>query len=144
MNNSVYGKIEQLRNRVDLRLSTNARDYQKLVCKPNFERKLAYCGMYILKLSNNLMYDLNCIYIKEKYCRKAKLLFKNTESLKYTIETNDVYEDFYMNNDMFDFSEYPDNPIFDVMKNKKVIGKMKDETKSTPFIGFALLKSKIY
>ena len=76
--------------------------------------------MYILKLSNNLMYDLNCIYIKEKYCRKTKLLFKNTESLKYTIETNDVYEDFYMNNDMFDFSEYPDNPIFDVMKNKKV------------------------
>ena len=82
--------------------------------------------------------------MKEKYGREANLLFKNTESLKYTIETNDVYEDFYMNNDMFDFSEYPDNPIFDVMKNKKVIGKMKDETKSTPFIRFALSKSKIY
>lgn len=54
-------KLEQLRNRVDLRLATNARDYQKLVCKPNFEGKLAHCGMYILKLSNTLMYDFNCI-----------------------------------------------------------------------------------
>ena len=53
----------------------------------------------------------------------------------YETEATYVYEDFYMNKDMFDFSEYPDNSrIYDV-KIKKVVGKMKDETKGVHIVG---------
>ena len=45
---------------------------------------------------------------------------------------------------MFDFSEYPRmNPLFDE-KNKKVIGKMKDETNGYPIYEFCGLRSKMY
>ena len=31
-------------------------------------------------------------------------MFTDTDSLVYEIEKNDLYEDFYMNKDIFDFS----------------------------------------
>ena len=43
--------------------------------------------------------------MKEKYGGKAKLVFTGTDSLVYEIDTNNVYEDFYMNEDIFDFSD---------------------------------------
>ena len=47
----------------------------------------------------------------------------------YEIETNDVYEDFYEDKDLFDFSDYPkDSKFFDAV-NKKVVGKLKNEFK---------------
>ena len=40
-----------------------------------------------------------------------------------------VYEDFYQDKNLFDFSDYPlDSKFFD-LANKKVFGKMKDEFK---------------
>ena len=62
------------------------------------------------------------------------MLFKDTDSLVYEIETNDVYEDFFMNKDMFYFSEHPNNSIFYDIKNKK------DETKGVPFVEFPVSK----
>ena len=42
---------------------------------------------------------------------------------------HDVYEDFYEDKYLFDFSDYPrDSKFFDLV-NKKVIDKMKDEFK---------------
>ena len=39
MNNSVFGKtMENIRNRVDVRLVTNEKELEKLVKKPNFDR----------------------------------------------------------------------------------------------------------
>ena len=55
------------------------------------------------------MYDFYYSYIKDSYAKKARLLFTDTDSLLYEIEANAVYEGFYGNKDMFDFSEYPDN-----------------------------------
>ena len=40
-------------------------------------------------------------------------------SLVSQIEINDVYKDFYRNKDMFDVSEYPDNPKFYDVASKK-------------------------
>ena len=83
-----------------------------------------------MDLSKLLIYEFNYKYIGRKYNNHAKLLFTDTDSLVYEIETDDVYEDFYGHkNVLFDFSDYPDDSeLFDPV-NKKVIGKMKDEIK---------------
>ena len=83
-------------------------------------------------------------YIKQKYGRKAKLLFTDTDSLTYEIETDDVYKDFWNDEDKFDNRDYPeDSPYFD-KSNKKVIGKFKDEAAGIPIIEFVGLRSKMY
>ena len=51
------------------------------------------------------MYDFHYNYIKRKY--DPKLLFTDTESSVYEIKANDVYEDFYKDNDLYDFSDHP-------------------------------------
>ena len=57
------------------------------------------------------------------------MLFTDTDSLVYEIKTDDAYEDFYENKNLFDFSDYPrDSKLFDPV-NEKVIGKMKEEFK---------------
>ena len=88
------------------------------------------------------MYEFHYKYIKNKF--DAKLLFTDTDSLVYEIKTEDVYEDFYLDKDLFDFSDYPLNPKFFDPVNKKVIGKMKNEFKGKIISEFAGLKSKIY
>ena len=51
------------------------------------------------------------------------------DSLVYDIETDDGYEDFYADSDIFDFTEKSDNSKIYNKMNKKAIGKMKDEMK---------------
>ena len=71
-------------------------------------------------------------------------MFTYTDSLVHEIETEDVYEDFYQDKNLFDFSDYPLNPKFFDSVNKKVIGKMKDEFKGKKISEFVGLKSKMY
>ena len=49
-------------------------------------------------------------YIKSKF--DAKLLFTNTDSLVYEIKAVDVYDDFYRDKNLFDFSDYTLNSKF--------------------------------
>ena len=62
--------------------------------------------MCILKLTTILMYEFNYSYIKNKYGKKSKLLFTDTYSSMYEIKTEDVYQDFSGDKEMFDFSNY--------------------------------------
>ena len=62
----------------------------------------------------------------------------------YEIKTEDVYEDFSSNKEMFDFSNYSTKSKYDDNSNKLVIGKMKDETGSVAIGEFVGLKPKIY
>ena len=80
-------------------------------------KKAVYVGMCILDFSKTLMYDFHCNYIKKKY--NDKLLFADTVSLTYEIETEDAYKDFWSDKDKFDYSEYPENsPSFDKSNTK--------------------------
>ena len=71
-------------------------------------------------------------------------MFTNTGSLTYNIRTEDIYKDFWVDKDKFDFSDYNKNSGFYDATNKKVIGKMKDETKGEPTVEFVGLRSKMY
>ena len=166
MNNSVFGKtMENLRKRVDVRLVTDEYKLLKLTNKPTyvsskiFNKNLvavhkiketltlnrpAYVGMCILDLSKTLMYDFHYNYIKDKYGKKAKLLFTDTDSLTYEIEAKDVYKDFFKDKDKFDNSDYPEYSPFFYKENKKVIGKFKDESAGIPITEFVGLRSKMY
>ena len=166
MNNSVFGKtMENIRKRVDVRLVTDEKKLLKMTSKPTYVsskifnenlvavRKIketltlnrpAYVGMCILDLSKTLMYDFHYNYIKEKCGNKAKLLFTDTDSLTYEIETEDVYQDFSNDKDRFDNSDYPESSQYFDKTNKKVIGKFKDEAAGMPITEFVRLRSKMY
>ena len=70
------------------------------------------------------------------------MLLTDTDSLVYEIKKVDVYEDFYQDKDLFDFSEYSSNSKFFDPINKKVIGKMNDEFKGRTISESIGLKSK--
>lgn len=169
MNNSVFGKtMENIRNRVDIHLVTNERDAKKLISKPNFKHRNTFCenlaaihmkktklvfnkpvylGMTILDLSKTLMYDFHYNYIKPKYGEKAKLLFTDTDSLCYEIETKDFYKDItpYVKS-MFDTSNYPKDHKSGIETgvSKKVIGMFKDEAGGQQITEFVGLRAKLY
>ena len=169
MNNSVFGKtMENIRNRVDVKLVNNRGAAEKLSAKPNFEHltifdenlvavhmkrtkltfnKPVYCGMAILDISKSLMYDFHYGYILPKYGKNQKLLFADTDSLCYEIETEDFYKD--ISGDVekgFDTSNFPkDHPSeIPVGKNKKVPGMMKDEAGGRIIEEFIGLRAKLY
>ena len=166
MNNSVFGKtMENIRKRVDVRLVTSKEKLLKLASKPTYVsskifneslvavhkiketltmNRPAYIGMCILDLSKTLMYDFHYNYIKHKYGNKAKLLFTDTDSLTYEIETNNAYKDFFTDKSKFDNSDYPENSPYFNKTNKKVLGKFKNEASGVPIIEFVGLRSKMY
>ena len=164
MNNGTFGKtMENLRKRINVRLVDNTGDYKKYISKPSFVSqkifsknffaiheikpvltldKPIYVGFNILDLSKLLMYEFHYKYIKRKF--SVDLLFTDTDSLVYEIETKDVYEDFYRDKKLFGFSDYPrDLKFFDPV-NKKVVGKMKNGFKGKIISKFIGLKSKMY
>ena len=49
------------------------------------------------------MYEFHYKYIKSKF--DAILMSTDTDSLVYEIKTEDVYEDFYGDKNLFDFSD---------------------------------------
>ena len=99
----------------------------------------------ILDLLKHGMYDFHYNYIKKKYMDKCKLLFTDTDSLCYEIKTKDAYKDFYKDKDLFDNSQYsPDSKLYFDKKQKKVIGKFKDEAVGIPIVEFVALRRKMY
>ena len=130
MNNSVFGKtMENIRNRVEVHLVTSEEEALKLILKPNYHHrkilsdsliaihmkkthlifnKPIYVGISILDLAKLHMYDFHYNYIKPKYGDRAKLLFTDTDSLMYEIQTDDFYKDIASDvHDKFDTSNYP-------------------------------------
>ena len=164
MNNSVFGKtMENLRKRV--KLVNDKVKLSKLIASPSFDyfrifsedlaavslkktklylNRPIFVGFSILDLSKVLMYEFHYEYMKPKYGCNAKLLFTDTDSLCYEIKTGDIYRDMLQNVELFDTSEYAQNhPLYSLV-NKKVLGKMKDETHGIPIQEFVGLRPKMY
>ena len=134
MNNSVFGKtIENIRKRQNITLVDNRAKAVKLTSRPNFDKatifdrnliavhmkktevffnKPVYVGQAILDLSKILMFDFHYNYIQKKYGHNhAKLLFTDTDSLMYEINTDDFYKDIKKDiKKKFDTSDYPPIP----------------------------------
>ena len=169
MNNSVFGKtMENIRNRVNVKLVNAGDQFKKLAAKPNYNsrkifnenlvsvhmkkmsltmNKPVYLGMSILDLSKIVMYDFHYRYIKPKYRSKAKLLFTDTDSLLYEIETEDFYKDISGDvKDRFDTSDYPEGHPSGIPTgvNKKVLGMFKDEEAGKIVKEFVGLRAKLY
>ena len=96
--------MENVRNRIDVKLVSNKKDYLKWTSKPSYMshkifdndlvairknkvtltlNKPAYIGMCILELSKVLMYEFHYDYIKNKYGNNSRILF--TDRLMYEI-----------------------------------------------------------
>ena len=166
MNNAVFGKtMENVRKRMRYDLVTDKKRFQKLVNDVTFKGhdhisenlvgvsrsknrvvldKPIIVGFSILELSKVLMYDFHYNVMKKKYGNKIKLLFTDTDSLCYEIETEDFYKDVKEISHHFDFSEYPKTHELYSEEFKKALGKFKDETHSILIREFVGLRSKMY
>ena len=157
MNNSVFGKTQDLRESVQVELITDAAILRKRVAKPNFcggnpitdcltaiqctvatltLNRPIYVGFSVLDLSKLHMYKFHYNHMCVKYPRRnqLRLLFTDTDSLAYAVQTEDIYRD--MAGDAathYDFSEFPlDHPLYSAM-NRKAIGFFKDGLNSVRF-----------
>ena len=174
MNNAVYGKtLENVRNRRKIDLVTDVRRLRKLAAQPTFKNftifhenlvaieryparvkldKPIYTGLTVLDLSKLLMYQWH--YEKMPLLFPADdqsytLLYTDTDSLIYSVKTDDIYSDFRKQLDLFDFSSYePSHPCYQdnpyIQTNKKRIGVMKDELDGLRMAEFVALRSKVY
>ena len=169
-NNAVFGKtMKNVRERSTIKIVNghNVKKLEKLIAKPNYKgafvfedsnlvsanmgkstvvlNKPIYLGQTILDISKTLMYDFHYGYIKPKYGDRARLLFTDTDSLCYEIQTEDFYEDIAEGvPKWFDTSNYPEGHPIQSDKNKKVLGMMKDEAGGKVIVEFVGLRSKLY
>ena len=104
--------------------------------------KPIYAGMCILDLSKLHMYDFHYNVIKRQCGNKAKLLFTDTDSLAYDIETPNVYADMQINSHFYDTSHYPSDHPLHSKKNAKVLGK--NELNGIAALEFVGLRAKMY
>lgn len=164
--NAVFGKtMENVRAYKNIEMVTSATRMRKVLKKPHFERaviftdnlvacsvrrtktmlnKPIYIGFTVLDLSKLIMYDFHYKHIRPKYGNNAELLMTDTDSLMYQIYTGDIYEDMLTDIDLFDTSDYPKDHKLYSEKNKKVLGKMKDELAGKAIEEFVGLRAKMY
>ena len=89
------------------------------------------------------MYRFHYDYFMKKY-PAAKMLFTDTDSHMYCVETADIYKELYAEREHFDFASFDkESPFFDAYNNK-VIGKFKDEVNGKPITELFGLRPKMY
>ena len=170
MNNSVFGKtMENIRKHRNIKkLVNDEEEYLKNVMKPDFKsgtllgpnlmscemgkvrvvmNKPVYLGQAIVDVSKTIMYEFHYDYMIPKYGDRLKLCHMDTDSLIYSIKTEDFYADIADDVETrFDTSGYPNDgsrPL-PVGKNKKVTGLIKDELGVEIMKEFISLRPKMY
>jgi hypothetical protein len=137
----------------------------KLIAKPNFIDRTIYTenlaavhmgktsllfdkpifiGMAVLELSKTLMYSFHYDVMVQKYGPNLKLLYTDTDSTIYHIKTKDLYTDMISLHEHLDTSDYPASHPGFFLRNKKVLGKFKDEVNGRIIRKFIGLRPKMY
>ena len=105
--------------------------------------KPIYVGTSILDISKLCVMDVRFYVIENKFAGIYNLLYSDTDSLVYHIETPDLYSWIRDNKTFFDLSD-SELPDLKDDANKKVLGKFKDELNSLPMHELISLTSKVY
>ena len=167
LTNSLYGKMmENPEKRSRYKLCNNEEDLVKQTSKCTYKRakrinanlvgvelrhphvkltKPYYVGMSILDLSKVKMYDFHYNVMKPVFGSRMQLLYTDTDSFIYHIESEDVYRELQpMGREHFDFSNFPTSHFLRDDSNKRVPGKFKDECAGKIIREFVGLRSKMY
>ncbi|XP_015370952.1 PREDICTED: uncharacterized protein LOC107166696 [Diuraphis noxia] len=93
------------------------------------------------------MYDYHYNVMKKHYGDRIKLMYTDTDSLVYHIQTNDFYADVTANSNLLDRMDtanlHRDHPCY-VAERKKVPGFFSDETNGHTMTEFCALRAKSY
>ena len=165
LNNSFYGKtMENISKHCLVELANNPKDLKNLASRDNlmdiidfnenfkavklkyksmYFNKPTYLGMCILDYSKLVMYKFYYDVIEKKF-PKNEVLYSDTDSIILNIYTEDLYKELIEIIDHLDTSDYPKDHHLFSLKNKKVIGKFKDELMGNIMIKFIGIKSKMY
>jgi hypothetical protein len=164
MNNAVFGKtMENVKNRINLHITTDETNAVKWFSKINFKSsknfdnlhliemykqeiiydKPIYVGTSILDLSKLHMMNFHYNVIHKEFEGKYNLMYSDTDSMVYNIEHPDIYKWIGESKKHFDLSDSL-NPEIKDNTNKKVLGMFKDELCSLPVKEFAALNPKVY
>ena len=164
MNNSVFGKtMENVKNRVDIKLTTDYKAAVKYFSQIAFKESTCIDGLYlmqkhrkeieydkpiyvgttILDLSKLCMMDFHYNVIHKNFEGRYSLLYTDTDSLVYVINHPDIYEWIKNNKQHFDLSDSLRPSLYD-NTNKKKLGVFKDEMHSLLITEFIGLNPKVY
>ena len=166
LNNSCFGKtMENLRQRYKMVFVNNEEKAKFYTNKFNFKKftifredlvgitlsnkdirwnKPTYIGASILDVSKLELCKFHYDVIKPMYSDRARVLYRDTDSLFYEIFTDDLYKDLQQISDELDCSSYPKNHFLYSDKNKKVPLKMSDELHGEIVDEANFFKSKLY
>ena len=167
MSNACFGKtMENLRKRSNLKFVSSATQAESFVEKASFKSfqvineklvsvsfkmacvvwdKPTPVGAAILDLSKLSLYKFHYEVMIPRYtAARLKLAYKDTDSLLYCIETNDLYQDMAYFKHLLDLSDYPREHFLYDPTNKKVPLTMTDELQGKILREVVCLRSKLY
>jgi len=162
--NAFYGKtVENVRNRVNVRLISDPRKFVKAVGKASYKRsqiintdlalvenvkgkillsKPIAVGCTILEIAKLVMYEFYYDCLLPKFGDRLHLCFTDTDSFICHVESEDLVADLRSISDRLDTSNFvPDHPLFSEA-NRRTLGKFKSETADVPPTEFCGLRSK--
>ena len=130
MNNSVFGKtMENVRKHRDINVVTTEKRRNYLVLEPNYHTTKFFFDNSLAIETKKVKYEFWKDYMKPKYKENTKLCYMDTDSFIVHIKTEDIYTDIVKDVETrFDTSNYELDRSLPKIKNKKVIGLMKDES----------------
>ena len=167
--NSINDKtVQNDRKHRDIKLVTREAKRNKLASEPNYHstkyiskhllvmemkktevkiNKPIYLGQAVLDLSKTLMFEFCYDYLKPMYGDKIRLCYTDTDSFIIHIKTDNFDKDISADVDKwFDASNFNknDNRPLEIGKNKKVLGKFKEEIGGKIMTKFVARRAKIY
>ena len=166
LSNACSGKtMKNLRNRREILFVNNEKQAEKSLLKPTFKSyqiihdglvsvsfapskivwsKPTPVGASILDLSKLSLYKFHYDEMKPRFGDKRKVGYKDTDSLLYRVETENLYSEMATFKHLLDLSDYPEEHFLHDKTNKKVPLMMTDELQGKVLSEVVCLQLKLY